>query len=405
MRIDLSDGVPTNEIPREFHRFLSWTGESAWRDKIEKFAKLSRLSDQNVYANYLAAKNPFTSAFKEFFALERSGRKVAKHAGDTLLKAAGHIIVANRVFHEGTDRLRNELKGAILDDDTVKSVLFELDIATHFFRCGYDVGFIDFAGEANYDLMISDGTTFIEVECKRKSVDAGRKIARREFYLLSDILASQLCRMPKRIVIDIDCDGRLGSNQELFRRVAEKILESSKANLTAGELDHIRFDISYLPSDLVIRTHEEGAKVLAPYWSGSAHFAIFSGPDSTVVIKCESTKTDRVLRAIYEELKDGATQFTKTRPALLACFIEDLDDTAWSDLADRSGLQNMTHRLLSGEERSHLWRVVYSSDRTPVKRVDNIVEFAATTLSWKNPACKFVVPNTFLRPGKNESPS
>jgi hypothetical protein len=250
--------------------------------------------------------------------------------------------------------------------------------------------------------LVFDGNTYLEIECKRKSADAGRKISKRDFYLLSDILFPRLKEVRQRFLLDIDCVGRLGSDQKLFSQLADEIRKSLDTNLKHGQVDHIRFEITNLPSDLVIRSNEEAVRVLAPHRSDSAHFAIHSGKDTTLVIKCESTKADQVLRAIYEELKKGATQFSNTRPALLACFIEDIDDAAWSQLAEKSGLRVMTHRFFSSAKRSHLWKVVYSSDQTPVKREENAVEFHATTLSWVNHECRFSVPRTFLRPETNE---
>lgn len=396
MRIDLQSGVPASALAREFRRFLGWTGEQTWKNKIDKLKKLPRLSEPNLYARYLATKNPLTSAINEFFLLERAGKSVAKHASDALLKAAGHTYVLNRIAYHGGGRLKGALKGSILDDDTVRSFLFEIDVATHFFRQGWDVEFVDMEGKANYDLLVSDGKICLEIECKRKSADAGRKITRPEAYLLADIIFSRLQESQRRFLVDINCQGRMGSDQKVFSKLADELRKHVLTGVSSGRVDHIRFEITHLPWNLVIKSNEEAGKVLARYYSGSAHFGILSGKDTTIVVKCESMKADRVLRAIDEELRRGATQFSYTRPALLACFIEEIDDSAWTELAGKSGLKNMTSTLFSSGNRSHVWRVVYSSDQTPVTRYGKDIEFHATTLSWENPHCKFSVPRSFL---------
>lgn len=396
MQIDLRSGVPDTVIAKELHRFLSWTGEKTWKNKIDKVKKLPRLSEQNLYVGYLAAKNPFTSAVNEIFLLNCSGKSVRKHASDALLQAAGYAYVLNRIVHRGSDRLTSGLRGSLLDDDTVRSILFEIDIATHFFRRNYDVEFMDLEGKANYDLLVSDGSVNLEIECKRKSADAGRKISRADFYLLADILFSRLADSRKRVLIDLNCEGRMGLDQSLFAKLADQISKTLDNQADSGQVEHIRFEIKYLPSDLRINSDEEAARILAPYGAGSAHFGILSGKDTTLIVKGGSTQRDKVLKAIYEELKHGATQFSATRPALLACFIEDIDDSSWSELAQNSGLQIITHRLFSPAERSHLLRVVYSSNQTPVKREQNDVEFHAKTLSWENRRCRFSVPKNLL---------
>ncbi len=396
MQINLRNGIPDSVVTKEFHRFLSWTGERRWAKKIEKLAKLPQLSEQNLYVRYLARKNPLTSAINEFFLLDRSGKSVARHASDALMKAAGYVYVLNRIIHQGSGRLESASRGSLLDDDTVRSFLFEIDIATHFFRRGFDVEFTDLEGKANCDLLVSNDDMSLEIECKRKSADAGRKIARSDFFLLADILFSRLKDVRERFLIDIDCEGRMGSDQMLFSKLADELRDHLHSKVNSGQIEHIRFEITYLPSDLVIRSNETAAEVLAPYWAGSAHFGILSGKDTTLIIKCESTKADRVLKAIYEELREGATQFSNAGPAVLACFIEDIDDAAWSELAQQSGLRVMTHKFFSSGQGSHVWRVVYSSDQTPVRRYDTDMEFHATTLSWENPNCRFSVPRSFL---------
>ena len=66
----------------------------------------------------------------------------------------------------------------------------------------------------------------------------------------------------------------------------------------------------------------------------------------TLIVGCESTDRDRVLKAIYEDLKHGAGQLSKSRPSMLACQLEDIDDEGWNQLHGESGLAAMSGRLL-----------------------------------------------------------
>jgi hypothetical protein len=103
-----------------------------------------------------------------------------------------------------------------------------------------------------------------------------------------------------------------------------------------------------------------------------------------------------VLKAIYEDLKRGAHQLSKTRPSMLACQIEDLEDDAWERLRGNSGLAAMTGRLLQSPERNHVNVVVYSSDQTPPKKESGVTSFSATNLSFGNKFAKFSIPKSFL---------
>lgn len=116
----------------------------------------------------------------------------------------------------------------------------------------------------------------------------------------------------------------------------------------------------------------------------------------TLILGCESTDKDRVLKAIYEDLKHGADQLTKTRPSMLACQIEDLEDDAWEQLRGNSGLAAMTARLFQSLDRNHLNCVVYSSDKTPPKQYGTTTSFSATNLSFGNKSAKFSLPKSFF---------
>ena len=75
----------------------------------------------------------------------------------------------------------NRSRGSILNDDSIKGFLFELDLAIHFFNRAFDLTFVDLEGRGNYDLLVTKGALEMEIECKRKSIDAGRKIKKGEF--------------------------------------------------------------------------------------------------------------------------------------------------------------------------------------------------------------------------------
>lgn len=286
--------------------------------------------------------------------------------------------------------------GFLLDDNAVKGFLFEVQLAIQFFHQGHDVKFMDLEDKANYDLLVSNGSEEIEVECKRKSADAGRKIHRADFYLLADILFARLHQINKRFVVLIESEGPMGGNTSLFYEIANAIEKCIATSKSEDQIKHIQFKIEMLPSNLRIRSNLEAAEVLTPYYSRSSHYAIFSNQDTTLLVKAESTVRDKVLRAIYDELKAGSTQLSGTRPGLLACFLEDIDDAAWDQLKENSGLQAMTARLMANESRRHVNLAVYSSDRSPPTRQGNVLSFPAMHVRYWNPKARFGLSNSFL---------
>ncbi len=273
--------------------------------------------------------------------------------------------------------------------------MFDLDIAIHFFRRGYDVQFVDLQGIGTFDLLISDGQLECEVECKTKSADAGRKITRSNFALLCDVLSADLPPLTESVAVLFKCDGRLSGSQDLFHAVAKEIRKCRIALQNSGQLDSLHFEIRTLPTGLQIRTHVDAAKALAPYWSPDAHYFVLSNAQ-TLIIGCESTDKNCVLKAIYEDLKHGAGQLSKTRPSMLACQLEDIQDEDWSLLQGESGLAAMSGRLLGSPKRRHLNFVVYSSDQTMPQKLGVVTSFSATNLTFESKEPKYPVSKSFF---------
>ena len=280
----------------------------------------------------------------------------------------------------------------------MKGFLFEIDLAIHFFRLGYEVQFADLLGQAQYDLLVSNDEHELEVECKRKSIDAGRKIKKGDFYLLADILFAVLKTSERRFAILIKSSGRLGADQGFFKTVATTVAELLKSGGKDAKIGNLEVIIEPLPSDLEIRAHSEATKTIAPFHSSSAYYAVFSNQHTTFIIKCESANKIEVLDAIYDELKKGASQLSGRRPSLLACLIEELEDEDWEILRTGSGLAAVATRLFSNPSRRHINLLAFSSDRTPPKAEQNILSFSATNLKFWHRDPKFPIPHTFFFP-------
>ena len=382
---------------KEFRRFLKSTGETSWQQKIAKLNALPFFPppSPNAYLNYLASRNPLTRHIETYLTLEAEGKTLRRRATPEFMKTCGYLKVINALFHQSESSVIPKLKSILFDDDTARTFLFELDIAIHFFHRGYEVKFIDLQDLGTFDLLVSNGQEELEIECKTKSADAGRKITRGNFYLLCDVLTAELAPLAESFAVLFKCDGRLSGNQELFHAVAAEIRKCRDAQIDNGQVDTLCFEIRNLSSGLQIRTDEEARAALAPHWSPAGHYFVTSNRE-TLVVGCESTDRDQVLKAIYEDLKRGAGQLSKTRPSMLACQIEELEDDVWDKLKGKSGLAQWTGRLYQNPDRNHLNVVVYSSDKTPPKKEGDTTSFSATNLWFGNKSPKFSISKSFF---------
>ncbi len=192
--------------------------------------------------------------------------------------------------------------------------------------------------------------------------------------------------------------GRLTGSQDLFHKLAKDIKRSRVSQENRGRIDEISFEIRTLPPGTAIRTKEEAAAALAPYWAtnNAGHYSIVSGPQ-TLIIVCESTNNNRLLASIYPDLRKGARQLSGTRPSLLACRIEDIDEEDWDKLRiGNGGLDLLSRKLFTSSSGPHINYVVYSSTRTPPRTNENVTDFTITNLRFANQSAAYSFPESFL---------
>ena len=116
-----------------------------------------------------------------------------------------------------------------------------------------------------------------------------------------------------------------------------------------------------------------------------------------MLLACESTVRNQVLKAIYDDLRHGAGQLSRTRPSLIACQLEDIYDEDWDQLTGDTGLAVMSMRLLRSSDRKHVNYVVYSSNKTPPTKTIGVTSFSATNLKFENKNAVHSFPREFFQ--------
>lgn len=129
-----------------------------------------------------------------------------------------------------------------------------------------------------------------------------------------------------------------------------------------------------------------------------AHGTVFAEdykglPVNPIEIMCRCKKSDKLLINMREKLsKASKEQLKNSKPGLIACFIEEIDD--FTELAKDSGLALMTQDLFRSEERNHLAAIVYSSD-TNISVEGPVKHYNEPALLFRNPNCKFPIANDY----------
>lgn len=366
MRLEKRPELVDRNMGREIERFLEFTGRNLWEDQIEKLRQQLFSKKFHFYKVWLQNRNPLLGPLREYFQLIKEGKSIWKNASPRLKYFAKQACVINILVRKLNSIANNKILGELHDPPRIRSFLFELQVATHFFVRGFDVYFLDLESSSeqrSFDFLVKNQHAEIEIECKRKSCDAGRKITREGFYLLADAICSKTLGRGQNFAVNIVCQDTLGKNQHEFQKFAELIkcaLDSKQNSENLGP--KVSAEISYLPSGIKISSNQEAARILSRNWVPDAHYALISGKKGTIIIRTESQKRDRILKAIFEELEKGSDQLTKTRPSILACYIEEIEEDEWVLLKDESGLANMTGAFFVKGRNNRVNIIAYSSD-------------------------------------------
>ena len=366
MRLEKRPELIDRNMGREIERFLEFTGPKFWEDQIEKLRQQLSSKKFHFYKGWLRKRNPFLVPLEEYFQLTKEGKSIWKNASPRLKYFAKQTCVLNILVRSLSTLAKNKILGELRDPSNIRSFLFELQVATHFLVRGFEVYFLDLesSGEqGSFDFLVKDQHVEIEIECKRKSYDAGRKVTREGFYLLADAICSETLGRGQNFAANIVCQDNLGRSHHEFQKFAETIrcaLDSRQNSVNLGP--KVSAEISYLPFDMKISSNEEAARILSPNWVPDAHYAVISGKKGTIIIRTESQKRDKILKAILEELEKGSDQLTKTRPSILACYIEEIEEDDWVLLKDEGGLANMAGAFFLKDRNKHVNMITYLSD-------------------------------------------
>ena len=382
------------QVSNLVNKLLSFLGRKEVEKCLQKYSTSLRSSGPVFGEYYLKNRHPWWNAISEFFEIQKSGKSIRRNLteGLKILAAdAKKIIILGKLMPES---IRDKYRRDLVDDNRARDYLLELQIAWHFFLKGYEIKWHDAGSGSHSEFLIKAPELEFNVECKRISVDASKRIRRRDFYRLAEKVIPKIELMDYSGAIDIVLKDRLHGNDRFLNELASQVINKVSTGRIMGVFQ-IPLGSLYLelvpanknPVDLYDRFNS-----LWKRKPQQAHGAIFARshngrPIDPVEMTLVSDKSDRVLDGIRERIsKARKAQLDESKPALIVCFLEGITDLR--ELATDSGLQIMTCSLLAKESFSHIAAIAYSSE-TLVEKSSTSEKFFNQGLIFDNPNCKF----------------
>ena len=281
----------------------------------------------------------------------------------------------------GQRRLQGRLIDGIQSEQGLLAVQHEVTTVSHLMTRGFDVECHDLEHGGGFDFLARRNAIELEVECKMASGDIGRKIHKRKslvlFKELHDAIAPAYASATVGLVVRVTLPDRLSGKLEDHRKiggaVTTALLSGGEASSETCSVQVYDFPISGSPFD--IATEADLSKLAVSDFihrvtgqPNTNSMTVFSPGKRAVVLVLDSMKRDKVLESVRAVLRESAlSQFTRSRPGVLAVQLHDLSEAQFRELAgadsgDRqsaTGVQMMTSDLLNSPSRAHVHSVVY----------------------------------------------
>jgi hypothetical protein len=336
MKLELHADVKT--LKACLPEFLSLAGPDRWKKRAAQLA--SDLSRSPSLAKITLDHHWLELALSEqLVALEAGAPAKVGLSLDALaaMEFAQMVVeIHRRLSPKGQNALLGRMRDSLKAESGFASLYLELGIARLLIGGGFDVESSDLEGLARYDLRFWNQRVEGEVECKSVSVDAGRKIHRKDFYRFIDALTPQImARIESGAseVLVITLDDRLPSRmaQQLRLRAATKLmLENTNRGALQEDFFTIdRDDFSNRLAGSSYKDPEQFYRVCRSAYGENCHVSGAAGDSASCLIVMRSRREDDHSKPLLDALKKAALQFSTTRPGFIAV---QFDDIAPSDL-------------------------------------------------------------------------
>lgn len=368
----------TREARRYVQRLVEFLGNAAVESRLHRMDEEFRKERPNPhYRRYwLEPRRAWWLGLQEALKLDRDGLSLRHRVSpniEVLLHSARKLAM---LFPGMPTWKRVEYRSRLLRDPDPTPVLFELDVAAHYALEGHRIDWIESGekeGRRTAEFIAVGPSVEIEIECRAKSINSGRKVWRENFYRLFDEIDEPLVEAGASGWIDIMTPDKMPPRSEWRREVLGAIIDRNTWTAGSATLDdgtHLGValrsgtTVRLRLGDLQIETQRlldeatfSHVAVVAPARDGD--------PTNPVFIRARSEAPDRILKAIFDDLRSKKDQFTGERAAILCCHIPEVE--SFESLTTGT-LANMTLDFFQNHAGSHIAGVVYSSDPEAVEQ-------------------------------------
>jgi hypothetical protein len=386
--------ITASRIPHLVIKLRDFLGSERITAALKKYRKALKHSGLIEGDSYVRRMHPWLDALLEFERADTNG-KYSESIKRMAFDAQQIFDLESQMPKSIIKKFRSELLG-----DQAKHYLLEIIIAWHFVNRGYKVTWYEDSGSRHPEFKVIAPELEFDVECKSILLDSYKKIHRRNFAQLVDLLLPKIRNHNLYGNIEFLLSGPLPTHKpklkEMCREVTEIIAQGKLSGIYITSFGQITigFTESHNTPINLSSYSENFFSQLLPESIGLFHAKQYLGqPVDPIGIIFTSEVTDKLGERICEVLSEAAVeQLDAQRPAILICRIPEIED--FEGLKKDSGFQDIARKVFFGDKRNHIAAINYTSDPRWVSDA-----FGETTeqqtLTFRNLSCKFLAAKDF----------
>lgn len=235
--------------------------------------------------------------------------------------AVKFLSMCARVYRRLSLKGKKALKGRIIDslksDYGFAPLYLEMDIALRMMYHGFDVDFTDLENSHRFDLLVRHGNFELEIECKSQSVDAGRKIHRKDFYRFATLvkpILDQIIEFKYQAII-VTLNNRLPTKLEDQDEIKTAIFDLCKNGQKKYQSNICDIEIE----DLSLQLHDmdNWEDKCKERYGNDIHMTGAMGETGAGFLILKSAREDDTSKPLLNAQKKAYSQFSGTRPTLI----------------------------------------------------------------------------------------
>jgi len=252
---------------------------------------------------FIKYRHPWWRSLSQFQELEKKGKSISKHTNDSLKRLAGDARKISVLSGGMPDTIKNKYKRDLIDNNRAYDYLYELDVAWHFFLKGCQIIWYEDGGSPRPEFLAECDSMSFNVECKRISLDFARRIRRKDFYSLADLILPTIGDLKLMGTIDIKINERLKGSDHNLKHISEGVLDIVRSG--DNQCTH-EFPFGIANIDLVkannktVNTAKEHHNLLLNKAHNSHAIILFNSlnkqPANPIKLLLRSAQADDVLR-------------------------------------------------------------------------------------------------------------